>query len=257
VCLGEGAGRAIPLDGLEAQYYRAVIRMPELKGHLAANESRTRYARTCRDVTFAIPTHMASLHSAVAAHAVRTTYGSDEGTIRIWRADPLTCAVSVVDVPLLQSHRTVIGGWTVVIDQWLIDHLHQLRKERLPNETGGVLIGMHDVLRKTVYVVDTIHSPADSKEKPTLYIRGCEGLEERVLAINSETAGELEYIGEWHSHPDGCSCAPSTDDLRLFANITDRMTAAGYRAFMGIVGDQNQSAWFLGLMASDCGWNVG
>ena len=53
-----------------------------------------------------------------------------------------------------------------------------------------------------LYVIDTIHSPADSKEKPTLYIRGCEGLEERVAAISAEAAGELEYIGEWHSHPD-------------------------------------------------------
>lgn len=256
VCLREGAERTIPLDGMEAQYYRAVIRMPEMNGHLAANESRTRYARTCRDVTFAIPTHTASLLSAIAAQAVRDSYGSKESAIRIWRSQALTCGVSIVDVPLFKSHRTVIGGWTVVIDQWVMDHLQELREERLPNETGGVLIGMYDVSRKTIYVVDTIHSPPDSNEKPTLYIRGCEGLEQRVLAISTETAGELEYIGEWHSHPDGCSCEPSTDDLELFANITVRMTAAGYPAFMAIIGEQHQSAWFLGLMGSDCGWKV-
>ena len=49
---------------------------------------------------------------------------------------------------------------------------------------------------------------------------------------------------------------PSNDDLNLFANITDRMTAAGYPALMAIVGQQNQSAWFLGMMASDCGWSA-
>jgi|JI6StandDraft_1071083.scaffolds.fasta_scaffold05640_7 hypothetical protein len=256
VCIREDAKRTMPLDGLEAQYYRAVIRAPALGGHLAMNEARTRYARSCRDVSFSIPTHLVSMHSAIAAQAVRTSYSSECASVRIWHADPLTCAVSIVDVPLFTSHRAQLGGWTVVIDQWLMDHLQELRAKRLPNETGGVLIGMYDMPRKTVYVVDTIHSPSDSKEKPTLYIRGCEGLEERMATINAETAGELEYIGEWHSHPDGCSCAPSNDDLNLFANITDRMTAAGYPAFMAIVGQHNQSAWFLGTMASDCGWSA-
>lgn len=256
VCIREDVKRTFPLDGLEAQYYRAVIRDPALNGHLAVNDARTRYARSCRDVSFSIPTHLVSMNSAIAAQAVRASYSSEDASVRVWHADPSTCAVSIVDVPLFTSHRAQIGDWTVVIDQWLIDHLQQLRSERLPNETGGVLIGMYDLPRKTVYVVDTIHSPADSKEKPMLYIRGCEGLEERVAAINAETASELEYIGEWHSHPDGCSCAPSNDDLNLFANITDRMTAAGYPAFMAIVGQHNQSAWFIGLMAADCGWSV-
>ena len=256
VCIREDEKRTMPLDGLEAQYYRAVIRDPALSGHLAVNEARTRYARSCRDVSFSISTHMVSMHSAIAAQAIRASYSSEGASIRVWHADPSTCQVSIVDVPLHTSYRAQIGGWTVVIDQWLIDHLQQLRSQRLPNETGGVLIGTYDLPRKTVYVVDTIHSPADSKEKPTLYIRGCEGLEERVAAISAETAGELEYVGEWHSHPDGCSCAPSNDDLNLFANITDRMTAAGYPAFMAIIGQNNQSAWFLGMMDSDCSWNT-
>ncbi|WP_437231181.1 Mov34/MPN/PAD-1 family protein [Planctomicrobium sp. SH661] len=256
VCIREDAKRAMPLDGLEAQYYRAVIRDPALSGHLAMNEARTRYARSCRDVSFSIPTHLVSMHSAIAVQAIRTSISSDGASVRIWQADPATCAVAIIDVPLFTSHRAQLGGWTVVIDQWLIDHLQQLRSERLPNETGGVLIGMYDLPRKTVYVVDTIHSPADSKEKPTLYIRGCEGLEERVAAISAETAGELEYIGEWHSHPDGCSCAPSNDDLNLFASITDRMTAAGYPALIAIVCQGNHSAWFLGTMAADLGWTA-
>lgn len=254
VCISEDTKRTMPLDGLEAQYYRAVIRNPALVGHLAVNETRTRYARSCRDVSFSIPTHLVSMHSAIAAQAIRTIYTTERASVLIWHADTSTCEISLVDVPLFTSHRAQIGDWTVVVDQWLMDHLQELRLKRLPNETGGVLIGMYDLPRKTVYVVDTIHSPSDSTEKPTLYIRGCENLEERVDAINAETAGELEYIGEWHSHPNGCSCAPSNDDLNLFANITDRMTAAGYPAFMAIVGEHNQSAWFLGTMADDTGW---
>ena len=255
VVLSESRTRSLPLEFLEPQYHRAVIRNPALKGHLAANESRTRYARTCRDVSFSIPSHLASLHSAIAAQAVRTIHASDDATIRIWKADPLSCAVSVIDVPIVPAYSAKIGEWTLVMDRWLLDHLQHLRQERLPNETGGVLLGMYDLPRKMVYVVDTIASPPDSKERPTLYIRGCEGLADRVAAINIESAGEVEYIGEWHSHPDRCGCGPSVHDLNLFANITDRMTAAGYPALMAIVCERNHSSWFVGTMANDSAWN--
>jgi len=254
VVLSESKTRSLPLDFLEAQYHRAVIRDPALSGHLAANESRTRYARTCRDVSFSIPTHLASIHSAIAAQAVRMLHASDDAVIRIWKADPVDCAVSVVEVPIVPAYSAKIGEWTVVMDRWLLDQLQQLRQQRLPNETGGVLLGMYDLPRKIVYVVDTIASPPDSEEKPTLYIRGCEGLADRVATINIESAGEVEYIGEWHSHPDRCSCRPSADDLKLFANITDRMTASGYPALMAIVGQEGYSAWYLGTISSDSGW---
>lgn len=254
VLLAEDRERAASLDALEAQYHRAVLRNQSLLGHLAANESRTRYARSCRDLSFTIPTHLVSLHSAVASQAIRSAHREDEAVIRIWNADKATCAVTVVDVPVVRSYRANFGDWTVVLDRWLLDHLQDLRSERLPNETGGVLVGMFDLPRKTVYVVDTIPSPEDSQEKPTLYIRGCAGLAERVESIRIESAGELEYIGEWHSHPDGCSCTPSADDLNLFANVTDRMTAAGYPALMAIVCQNGYSSWFLGTMAEDAGW---
>ncbi|MEJ7590669.1 MAG: ThiF family adenylyltransferase [Planctomycetaceae bacterium] len=71
VCISEDAQRTMHLDELEAQYYRAVIRDPALAGHLAVNEARTRYARSCRDISFSIPTHLVSMHSAIAAQAVR------------------------------------------------------------------------------------------------------------------------------------------------------------------------------------------
>jgi hypothetical protein len=76
VVLCEDRQRTVSLDALEAQYHRAVIRNQKLHGHLAANESRIRYARSCRDLSFTIPTHMVSLHSAIASQAIRSSLGS-------------------------------------------------------------------------------------------------------------------------------------------------------------------------------------
>jgi hypothetical protein len=49
-----------------------------------------------------------------------------------------------------------------------------------------------------------LSSPEDSKEWPTVYIRGSAGLRAAVSRCEAATGGGLEYIGEWHSHPGGC-----------------------------------------------------
>jgi hypothetical protein len=256
VCLGEDSGRTSTLDCLELQYYRAVIRDERLSGHLNANTSRVRYARSCRDVSLSLPTHLVSLHAAIGAQAVRLASTREDAVIKVWRSDPVTCAVMAVDVPVHRVHRAVMGDWTLIIDDWLFQQLSELRSAKLPNETGGVLIGSYDLPSKTVYVVDTIPSPPDSEEWPTLYIRGSEGLRAKVSGITDMTAGQLEYVGEWHSHPDRCSCMPSDDDFKVFSWMTDRMSAAGLPALMAIAGQSNSSLWFLDNMEKTGGWEL-
>jgi len=255
VCLSEDQKRTITLDCLEMQYCRALIRDEGLSGHLEANTKRARYARSCRDVSFALPTHLMSIHAGIGSQAVRNVMTTADAAINVWRTEAVNCGTVVVDVPVYPVHRATVGDWTLVIDDWLFQTLSELRVAKLPNETGGVLLGTYDLPRKTVYVVDTIPSPPDSEEWPTLYIRGSVGLREKVASITEMTANQLEYVGEWHSHPDGCSCMPSDDDFKVFAWMTDRMSAAGLPALMTIIGEGCSSLWFLGKMERNGGWN--
>jgi proteasome lid subunit RPN8/RPN11 len=195
-----------------------------------------------------------ALHGAIGAQAVRLVRRQKEAFAKIWRADIETCAVTTVDIPLFPARRAAIAGWNIVIDAWILQRLAELRSGGLPNETGGVLLGTYDLPRKTVYVVDTIPSPPDSEEWPTLYIRGCQGLLEKITETTAQTAGQLEYVGEWHSHPDGFSCCPSADDFKVFSWMTDHMSVVGLPALMAIAGEGSASLWFLGQMAADGGW---
>jgi hypothetical protein len=255
VCLGEGQSRSVPLDCLEMQYYRAIVRDDRLEGHLAANPDKSRYARSCRDVSFTLPTHVVSIHAGIGAQAVRNVTSTEEASIGIWRCDAATCQVKVFQVQVHAVRRARLGDWTLVMDEWLLEELQRLRAAKLPNETGGMLLGAYDLPQKIVYVVDTVPSPPDSQEWPTLYIRGCEGLKGLVDAITAMTAGQLEYVGEWHSHPDQCPCLPSADDLTVFSWMTESLSAAGLPALMAIMGEHNASMWFLGNMERDGGWD--
>jgi integrative and conjugative element protein (TIGR02256 family) len=256
VVLAEDKERKVTLDALEGQYYRAAARDERLKGHLEANARRTRYGRSCRDVTATMPGHLVAMLAAIASEAVRRALASEDASIRVWRCDRQALGVTPVEIAVNGWQKRDILGWSLALDDRVLARLAALRSAKLPKETGGVLIGTFDMQRKVVHVVDTIPSPPDSKEWPTLYIRGSQGLLKSVTETAEASGGQLEYVGEWHSHPDGCPTSPSDDDLKVFTWLTEHMSDAGLPALMAIVGDRLGSSWYLGEMLTTGGWGV-
>lgn len=244
VIIVEDSNRCTRLDELEMQYYRAVVNDHRLEGHIKPPEGRRRYGQSCRDITSTLPQHLVGLHSSIASRSLQDSLRSDKSLIKIWRADR-DSNVSHINVETRKSVRHNISGWSVCTDLGLIDKLSNLRKQKLPKETGGVLIGSFDIFRRIIYIVDTISSPPDSREWPTWYIRGKSGLKKQIAEIANDTDGILNYIGEWHSHPDNASTRPSLDDQNLFSWIKKLMSRDGLPALMLIVGGKNKVSCFV------------
>lgn len=256
VVITEDKGRTLTLDVLEAQYYRAANCDPALEGHLLQNTSRLRYGRSCRDISTTMSTQTVSMLSAITSQAIKIAIESDDASIQVCRCNPTTLAVTPVSVAVERCVRQQFCDWMLVLDERLLGKLAELRAEKLPNETGGVLIGLYELDRKTIHVVETIPSPPDSAEWPNLYIRGSEGLLKSVEVLAARTGGQLAYVGEWHSHPDRCATRPSGDDLQVFGWLTDHMSTDGRPALMAIVGERGISSWYLGEMKKSGGWEV-
>lgn len=254
VVLAEDEERNIRLDNLEMQYYRAVAGLPKLASHLSPPEGQIRYARSCRDVTSTMPNDLVALHSGIAARVVRDVASRTQATIGVWMADPNWLTVEHVEVPVSSVYGKQIGEWILVVDSYVVTRLANFRSEKLPNETGGVLIGSHDFKRRIVYVVETIPSPLDSDEWPSMYIRGKSGLMEEVNRIRITTDGWLDYVGEWHSHPDECKCLPSKEDRLFFSWLSEHMKDAGLPTLMGIVGERGRVSWFLNEISHKSSW---
>jgi integrative and conjugative element protein (TIGR02256 family) len=246
IMLAEDRDRTIRLNHLEMQYYRAVLNMPELAGHLSQGGVSTRYARSCRDVTATIPAHRVGLHASLSAGAVREALRLDIAQIKLWVAQD-DGSVQVTEVCPRPTTEHCIGDSTLVVDEGLVEKLRSLRNGSLPRETGGVLLGIWDLDEKTVYVVDTIPAPPDSKKRETSFIRGSAGLIEQVRSSVTATAEMIQYIGEWHSHPDGYDTEPSDDDAEVFSWIAERTELDGFQAVMAIVGEQSER-WIVGTM---------
>ncbi len=249
VMLAEDATRQVPLDCLEMQYYRELLVNPDVADHLSAPGNRLRYAQSCRDLTNTVPGDLVALHAAIAASALRRALANEAGQVRIWKAAP-DGSVRSFAIPVLSMIKKDLDDWTVYTDEGLIERIRTLRSAKLPSETGGVLLGSFDMQRRIVYVVDTIASPPDSQEWPTVYIRGFAGLRKDVARAEDRTQRMLHYVGEWHSHPDGHTAIPSDDDLRAFDWLTRHLEADGVPALM-LISAESGAAFYLGRMVRE------
>jgi len=171
VILAEPEDRSVRLDQLEMMYYRAVLENQELHSHLVRSDQPVRYSNACRDLSAVVAQDHIALHAAIASRAIRRFLGNPAGAIAIWRANP-EGTVDRVDVPIVAAIEVSLGGWRIIFDATVKRAMRTHRSRRLPNETGGVLLGAFDLDRKLVFVSDVLGSPDDSREWPTVYIRG-------------------------------------------------------------------------------------
>lgn len=245
VVLAESDDRSTTLDHVEMEYYRALVRDDRLANHLDRPGASVRYGHGCRDTSGRVPQELVGLHAAIAARAVRDALQSPAPSARVWRAAD-DRSVQVVPIDVSSYHEVAEAEWTIVLSDRLRDAILQQRTKRLPNETGGALVGAFDAQRRRVYLVDHVPAPADSVELPTAFVRGAEGLPEAFEHVSMVTARQLDYAGEWHSHPDGHSTHPSTDDVALFAWLSGHRLTDGFPPLMLIAGEGPTLSVYLG-----------
>jgi len=244
VLLCEDQDRKSRLDWLEFQYYRELVNNDSLKSHFHWEHGRIRYARSCRDLTSDIPQGLIAMHSGIASQALQRTLVRPEAVVRIWHSDSIM-NVQCHDVDALPVMDLEIQEWRICTDRRFLSALRKYRRMKLPKETGGVVIGSFDEERRIAYLVDVLPSPPDSEEWPTLYIRGTHGLADAVKQAACRTDNQLQYMGEWHSHPDGYGTEPSGDDKKVFEWLAELAARDCNPPIMLIVG-QKDVRIFLG-----------
>jgi integrative and conjugative element protein (TIGR02256 family) len=239
VLLAEDAARSIPLDALEAQYYRLVLRDDALSAHLAPPPEGFRYAGSCRAVSARIPESRVSVLSGLAAAGISAALAEERATLCTWSLQP-GGGVTAARVAPSASKRETLAGWTVLLDDDLAAEVRRRREEALPSETGGVLVGTVDMQRRVIAAVDALHPPADSSGDATTFTRGTGGLRDRLDAVARRTGGMVRYIGEWHTHPRGSEAMPSALDIEQLVALRRELRREGLPATMLISGSDGE-----------------
>lgn len=239
VLLAEDNARAIRLRTIEAQYYRAVINSSWGENHLKANLGTFWSGASCRDISTVLPYSRITAHAATLAEQVQQISIHPEAAIRIWERDPELGNVNFYRLVVYKERKLDFENLEISIDSGLEEKLRNFRNLALPCETGGVLIGYIDFNIKSIVIVDALIAPPDSVSTTNSFERGTVGLMERIAEASKRTAGIVQYIGEWHSHPKNCSATPSQNDLSQLAYLSLNMSDDGHPAVSLIVGEHD------------------
>ena len=106
-------------------------------------------------------------------------------------------------------------NWTVRIPADLLANIRLRAKIAGQKENGGYLFGHIDYKRRIIYPLDHF-MPHDSHGTKSGFRLGTSGLKDHNKKIIQRSIGQMEYIGDWHSHPT-CSLDMSAIDIATCA----------------------------------------
>jgi hypothetical protein len=194
-------------------YYWWLANVSELATHLVDGRVGMFPSGGCRTPSLSLPQTNIGILSSVAAKRVLLDAAQDEASIEIWR---LFETGTTVARKAADSFREVaVGGWTVAVSERVIEGIVAARKTAGALETGGILVGSWDRVRRRAYIVGHYDPPPDSVHSSTGFIRGSVGVYQTLKSVEQRTAQNLTYVGEWHTHPPGYASLPSGDDRTL------------------------------------------
>ena len=242
VMMMEDKARVHRLDLLEMDYYRNIISNEALVGHLDLSEKHPTNVFSCRSESVVMGFDGIGTLGSIVSSQIKIHSTADEAKLAIWRLQSESGEVKRCELDITEWIEFKQGKNTVYITKAVLEEMYELRRQKLdlpePVETGGTFIGTYDRDRNIVYVVYMISAPDDSVATGTSYIRGVKGLAEEVERIIKLTGYQMVYIGEWHSHPHGCSNSPSAKDKKLYAEMSEELGKNDYPFVMGILADE-------------------
>ena len=104
---------------------------------------------------------------------------------------------------------------SILVSETVLNQIEEITRSHYPNEFGGVFIGSKN---ETDFIITDILIPDEYRNGRTIFIREPGNLNDRLKELHKKTAGKIQYIGEWHSHPDGPTI-PSTTDVKAMKDI--------------------------------------
>lgn len=237
VMLLEDDERKIRCNSLEAQYYRAILGNDWGERHLTGHLGKLWVGAGCREVTIAMSDELIHLHAAILSRQIRKSSALPSARICIWDCQDDVGGVVSRDIKVFSTHSATIFGWEVSWDDGFLIEAKKYREEALLNETGGLLFGIIDHKDKTITLVRACRAPDNSESTPTSFERGAYESTKILDDCRERTGGVVTYVGEWHSHPQGCAALPSQDDIGQLSFLTSALQIEGMPALMLIISD--------------------
>lgn len=237
VVMNEDSHRHIKLDWLEMEFYSALSKDHKLAALMSAPANKIAYGLGCRDRSVVLSQDTLGMFAGVVSRDLRKIGKCDNASLKVYQNEPSTGAISCRTFEIEEPTIHMAGEWEIQYSRQVSKTIQMLRQSKLPDETGGVLLGTWDVSRKRCYIYHALPAPSDSNETPDYFERGYERLSADIGIHSLRTNGMTTYVGEWHSHPNGYTTLPSRLDISAALWFQEQLRDDGLPSVMFIIGD--------------------
>lgn len=121
----------------------------------------------------------------------------------------------IIDIEEYEYYNLYDINSSIHISKGALKKIEEETKFHYPNEFGGVFIGYKSDKN---FIITNILIPDKYKNGKAIFVRHPGTLNERLSEIHNLTNGKIQYLGEWHSHPDGPT-DPSRTDINAMQEI--------------------------------------
>lgn len=237
VMLSEDVERSTKLDCVEHHYYWMVASSPMLERHIH-QPGKSIPIGGCRTPSARIAeTQVGLLSSVIAGRWVQNRRPSS-AQVNIWCGSDDWETINHISECVPDFLTVKVADWVINVSSQVLERIVEIKLDISPKETGGIVVGAWDKVRKVGYVVGVFDAPADSRHSELSFVRGFVGVYKTITNLESLTLGNLTYVGEWHSHPPGASSNASEDDLLLLSWVNDNVEPFEAPPLMIIAADE-------------------
>ena len=120
-----------------------------------------------------------------------------------------------INIDEYEYYNCIESNSSLHISKKALRIIEELLWHHYPNEFGGVFIGFKS---SNNIIISNVLIPDSYKSGKAVFVRHPGTLNQRLSEIHKITNGSIQYLGEWHSHPDGTT-NPSLTDLNAMKAI--------------------------------------
>jgi integrative and conjugative element protein (TIGR02256 family) len=135
------------------------------------------------------------------------------------------------------------SGGTLELDATVVEKIRKYRQiTTVAPESGGILLG-RQLLAGGNVVVDEMTEPSQADRRGRFsFFRARKPAQQRVNQAWTESKQTMQYLGEWHTHPEAHP-APSTIDWDDWENILRKASFGSESLYFVIVGVTDICVW--------------
>jgi len=191
------------------------------------NLDRVRIGEGCHSNTMRLGDEIISTHTGIAASIVKSVLSKSSNNMAYLSFANVEYEGQVfterITIPrFIQLLNSDCEDWQIRIPEPLLKKIQLEAKLAGKKEVGGYLMGSVDRKHKVIYVLHQ-YKPADSKQKNVKLSLGTKGWREEYMKVKESSAGMLDYLGDWHSHPTGSLAMSTTDIITNYAIKTEEI----------------------------------